>query len=271
MGKETGDPGNGEKAILQKLWESARLEVAELPDPAREWQALYQQNPVAEEGHYFTKQMIRYYNPGELPPIWELDIYAAGDLAISEREDADWTVFAIAGLDKHDNIWILDVRRDRWDTDGIVNEILDIYKVWRPIKFGLERDKIAIAIGPVLNRAIRESELPRINEMYVEDLHIQGRDKRLRARPIQGRMAQGKVLVPSGALWTEQWVNEHLRFDSGVTDDCVDADAWIGQMLADERWQGGRGRRIKKERSWKDRVKGYSSDTSKDENAHMRA
>lgn len=218
----------------------------------RDWSALYQQSPVAEEGSYFTKEMIRMYSPGDLPPAWKLNVFAAGDLAISKREDADYTVFLVVGLDKEDNIWVLDARRDRWDTDEITDEMIDIQRVWKPIRFGVEKEKIAMAIQSDLNRKIREEKMW---NLVVEDLHIASRDKRTRARPIQGRAKQGKVLWPRGALWVDDAINELLRFDSGVNDDYVDAAAWIGQMLADETFVDST--RGKKDKSWKDKLKGY--------------
>ena len=225
----------------------------------RHWSALYQQNPISEEGSYFSQAMIRYYNPGEPPELADLDIYCAGDLAISKSETADYTVFEIIGLDKDDNVWVLDVRRDRWNTDEITDQIISIHNDWHPVRFGLEKDKIAMAITGELERKCREFKVgnePRpITDLYVEDLHIGGRDKRLRARPIQGRMARGKVLVPRGALWVDNWINEHLRFDMGRYDDTVDANAWIGQMIKDEVFRVKDPVRKRKQKSWKDKLK----------------
>jgi predicted phage terminase large subunit-like protein len=242
------------EALHPERFSLEQLKITKRTLIPRHWSALYQQNPVAEEGQFFTKNMLRYYKPGGSPPLRNLDIYCAADLAISTKETADYTVFVIAGLDKDDNLWILDVRRDRWDTDGIINQIVDIHQTWKPLRIGIERDKVAIAIGPPLNMRIRKD---RLYNLHVEELHIAGRDKRTRARPIQGRMAQGMVLLPESALWLEQWVNEFLRFDSGVNDDCVDAGAWLGQMLADVTFRGmGRGR--KKLKSWKDKLSSLS-------------
>ena len=219
----------------------------------RHWSALYQQEPVAEEGQYFTHDMFRTYKVRDRPPLAELDIYCAGDLAISKKEDADHTVFVIAGLDKDDNLWVLDARRGRWDTDEIIDQIVDIQKVWRPLQFGIEREKVAIAIGAPLNRRIKEE---RLYGLTVDDLHIGGRDKRLRARPLQGRMKQGKVLLPEGVAWLDQFKNEHLRFDAGVSDDYVDAMAWLAQMLAETMYRG-RSRARDKLKSWRDKLKGH--------------
>ncbi len=251
--RKKGEPLHPERYSLAALLKKRRTMIP------RHWSALYQQNPVSEEGAYFTGEMIRYYNPGDVPPLHDLDIYCAGDLAISKAETADYTVFEVVGLDRHGKVWVLDIRRDRWNTDEITDQIIDIHRVWNPVRFGLEKDKIAMAITGELERKCRDFKVrnePRpITDLYIEELHIGGRDKRLRARPIQGRMARGEVMVPRGALWVDNWINEHLRFDQGRNDDCVDANGWIGQMIKDEIWRPRTQVRRKKKKSWKDQLK----------------
>ncbi len=259
--RKKGEALHPERYSLKALKKKRRTMIP------RHWSALYQQNPVADEGSYFSKDMIRYYSPSELPPLEELDIYCAGDLAISKADTADFTVFEIAGLDINNKLWVLDVRRGRWNTDEITDQIIDIHKVHNPIRFGLEEDKIAMAITGEIERKCREHTINRkpapIHSLFVEPLKIKGRDKRLRARPIQGRMARGEVLVPRGALWVDNWVNEHLRFDAGRWEDCVDANAWIGQMVKDETFRVKNPIRKKKNKSWKDQLKKHVKGTSR--------
>lgn len=256
--RKTGEALHAERFDLPKL---KKIKRALIP---RHWSALYQQTPVAEEGAYFTKDMIRVYLKKNLPPLEHLDIYTAGDLAISKAETADWTVFVTAGLDKDDNLWILDVRRARMDSAEMVDAIVDIHKTWKPVRFGIEDDKVAKAIGGLLNKRIHDE---RLYKLIVEPLKIGGRDKQTRARPIQGRMKLGKVLLPIEALWAEQWQNEFLRFPSGVNDDCVDAAAWLGQMLSDVTFRMRPNKRKKK--SWRDKVKKHIAQQST--GSHMRA
>jgi len=247
--RKAGEALHPERFTLEMLKKTKRTMIP------RHWSALYQQNPVAEEGQFFTQDMMRTYHTKDRPKLETLDIYCAGDLAISQREDADFTVFLIAGLDENDNLWILDARRGRWDADEIVEEIMDIQRVWKPLRFGIEREKVAIAIGPMINRRIKKD---RSYGLTVEDLHIGGRDKRLRARPIQGRMKQGKVLLPADALWLDQFMNEYLRFDAGINDDYVDAGAWLAQMLQETMYRG-RSRLKRKVKSWKDKLGAHVS------------
>jgi phage terminase large subunit-like protein len=51
-------------------------------------------------------------------------------------------------------------------------------------------------------------------------------DKMARARPLQGRMQQGRVYFPEEASWRAVAEKEFLRFPAGVHDDIVDATAW---------------------------------------------
>lgn len=229
----------------------------------RDWAALYQQSPYLDEGAYFNSKWFRYYDGRPPSP---LDIYVAGDLAISSKTSADFTVFVIAGLAADDCLYMLDERRGRWGTDEIVEQILDIYRVWKPRRFGIEKGQISMAIGPHLERRVREE---RLYGLVVEELPPHGRgDKEARARPFQGRLQRGQVLFPKTAPWTEAHVNELLRFPTGVKDDRVDADAWVGQMTANAIYSHKTSE--KREENWRDRLRGYVSGETR-KTTHMAA
>lgn len=191
----------------------------------RDWSALFQQNPVPEEGSYFDKTMLRYYE-GAAPH--GISIIAAADLAISKTDYANYSVIAVVGVDEKDDAYVLDVIRGKWDSNEIVDQLIEVQRRWRPQLIGIERTHVEQAIGPFLEKRIREEKLW---GMAVEPLSPGKRDKQLRARPIQGRMKQGKVLLPKGRSFLEWFVPELLRFPNGVNDDGVDAIAWIGQMM----------------------------------------
>lgn len=229
----------------------------------RDWAALYQQNPQVEQGAYFAKNMIRYYKSN--PPRY-MDIYAAGDLAISKKEQADYTVFLVAGVDDKENVYILDSYRGRWNADEIIDVIFDIHRKWKPRRFGLEKGHISMTMDAPLQRRIKDEKM---FDLHIEPLPPGKADKELRARSIQGLMASGKVYWPEGALWVDDFLNEMLRFPNGVKDDCVDAAAWIGKMLATQVYIGT-GRPKKKDKSWRSKLKGYVSG-HKETNSHMAA
>lgn len=197
----------------------------------RDWESLYQQNPTADDGDYFTKSMLKYYRDHELPPRERMTFYQAWDLAIGKNETNDWTVGTTVGVDDHGRIWITDVVRGRWDGYEIVEKILDAYETWTPMHVGLEKGQISMAIGPHLQKRIEERELWEFPYDESAFLKTGRNDKQARARSIQGRMRAGKVFFPETATWLQELVNELLRFPNGVHDDQVDSLAWIGIML----------------------------------------
>ncbi len=220
----------------------------------RDWAALYQQNPQVEEGAYFDKKDIRYYKVGS--PSQHLDIYVAGDLAISKADTASWTVFIVAGLDEAGNIWILDEYRGRWNANEIINVMFKIQDKYHPRQFGLEKGHISLTMDAFLQSRIRAEK--RYDFHYIE-LKPGKADKQLRARSIQGLMSHGRVFWPEGALWVTDCINELLRFPNGVNDDRVDAAAWLGKMLATKAYSGfSRTKEEKRKgKSWKKKLAGY--------------
>lgn len=195
----------------------------------RDWEALYQQKPVSDDGDYFTKDMFRYYRPSDCPDLRDMRIYAAGDLAISTKQTADYTVFVVVGVDRQQNIWVLDVIRGRWNSLDLINRMFEIQTKYDPELFGLETGQIELTLEPFIQKAEQERRMT----LRYEKLRTRGVDKGTRARPIQGRMEQGKVYFPQveNVPWMSSLQNELLKFPLGKNDDQVDALAWIGQMI----------------------------------------
>lgn len=217
----------------------------------RDWEALYQQNPVAEEGAYFTKDMFRYYTVQ--PPLSSLRIYAAWDFAIGKKEANDWTVGVVVGVDKDGRIYVLHRYRGRWATNEIVEKIIECQRVWSPLLQGFEEGQIASSFEPFLLKRLNEPALRSLGGIPYEKLKTRGRDKEARARAIQGRMQQGMVYFPEKVDWLVEFMNEFLRFPLGLHDDQVDALSWIGQMLL--QLAAFTEQREKPKPGWRDRLK----------------
>jgi predicted phage terminase large subunit-like protein len=230
----------------------------------RDWAALYQQDPQVEEGAYFQKKFVRMYKD---KPAY-LDIFCAGDLAISKKEHADWTVFYVAGLAENGDVFILDEYRGKWDASEIIEVMFDIHRKWNPKAFGLEKGQISLTMDTFLQRRKEEEGL---YDLYVEELPPGKQDKELRARTIQGLMSLGKVWWPYGALWVDEAINELLRFPSGVKDDRVDAVAWVGKMIAGRKFAGGGKPKGPDKSSWRKKLAGYMNKQSNGKKPFMAA
>lgn len=194
----------------------------------RIWSALYQQNPVPDEGMYFRKEYFRYQR--QLPSPAGLRIYTAWDFAIGEKQQNDWTVGATILQDEMDQLYVLEIFRMKGDSFQIVEAMLDVATRWGSMPgtgylIGAEDGQIWRAIEPLFKKRMVE------RRQYIPyEVLRPMTDKMARARPLQGRMQQGRVIFPEEAAWRAQAEQELLRFPAGVHDDVVDALAWAVQL-----------------------------------------
>lgn len=185
------------------------------------WNALYQQNPVPDDGIYFKNNDIQYYTTP--PPIASLSIYVAWDLAISQRESADPSCGVVVGFDADFNVYVLDRYYGRFGAEEIVQQMINCQKKWSPIMHWAEKEKVQMALGPFIEHAM---EREGIRDFYIEPVPPGRRDKEARARVLQGLTQRHKVFFPRTAEWTPSMVGEMLRFPRGKHDDQVDALAY---------------------------------------------
>lgn len=152
--------------------------------------------------------------------------YIAGDLAISERERADWTVFVIGGMDEHGMLYIVNVIRERMNALEIVETILALEQTYKPEVFALEEGQISKAIGPFLY-----DEMPK-RGIFPNIIGIRpSADKSVRARSIQARMRAKAVKFDKTGDWYPTFEDECVRFPRDKHDDQVDSFAYLGLIL----------------------------------------
>lgn len=200
------------------------LEAQRRLDP-RGFQALYQGQPAPADGNFFEAASLIEYDTQDLPA--NLRIYIASDHAVSTRQDRDKTAMIPVGVDEDDNIWVLpDVFWEAADSNRVVEAMLRMMQLRKPVYWWAERGHITKAIGPFLRkRMIEESTYCSILEL------VPVTDKLSRAQSIQARCAMGKVRFPRQAAWWPLAKDQLLKFPHGANDDFVDALAWIGLGL----------------------------------------
>lgn len=220
----------------------------------RWWSALYQQNPVPDDGSYFTKEQFRRRAP---PHKSRCNVFIAWDFAISEKKQNDYTVGTVGLQDEDDVLHIADVVRFRsQDAFFIVESILDLAEKWYSptLILGFEDGQIYKAISAVLKKRMLERKIYPAVEVLVPIT-----DKMARARAIQGRMQQGMVSFHDSAEWYDVVKAEMLRFPAGVHDDCVDSLAWVGHLVIKK--PAPRRAKTPEMKSWRDKLKGFGANS----------
>jgi len=190
----------------------------------RVWDALFQQNPVPDEGNYFGADMFRYY--GTAPSRQDMFVYQAWDFAISEGKDSDYTVGMCVGQDHRANLYVLDVRRFKSGDSFVITEtILDFAEHWQADLLGVEDGQIWKALEAPFLRACEDR---RYYPAYETLKPLT--DKMVRATPLRGHMQQGKVFFDKHTGFFSELQRELLHFPAGKNDDQVDALSWTVRL-----------------------------------------
>jgi predicted phage terminase large subunit-like protein len=213
------------EALHPARYDAQKLNRIKKTLPVRFWSALYQQNPVPDDGSYFTVDQFRRAPP---PDISNSHIYIAWDFAISEGKENDYTVGTVGLQDYDDMLHVVEVVRFKSnDSFFIVNAVLAQARRWYhpSLRLGVEDGQIWRSLESYMKKRMRELKFyPAIEVLKPLT------DKLVRARPLQGRMQQGMVSFNDKAEWYETVKNEMLRFPAALHDDCVDSLAWMTRV-----------------------------------------
>lgn len=218
-----------DEALHPQRFDRTRLMKVKRTLQPRHWSALYQQNPVPDEGMFFTKNMLKFDTK---PEFSRFPICMAWDLAVGQKQQNDFTVGVVGCLDYYDRLIVLEIVRAKMNIHQSAEAILGLYDkynrmiVGNPV-IGIEHGQLSLSMGPHLNKVMDEERL----FPSFDDTLKPVSDKIMRAGPLQGRMQQGKVLFVKGENWNEDVQHELLRFPGGVHDDIVDALAWLARMF----------------------------------------
>lgn len=120
--------------------------------------AQYYNNPNDIETQKIGREYFQYYDPKFLTQedgYWffkdkKLNVYAAIDFAFSMSKKADYTALVVIGVDKDNNIYILEI--DRFKTDGRISVYFDhILKAFLKWEFRKLRAEVSVAQKSIVN------------------------------------------------------------------------------------------------------------------------
>ena len=189
----------------------------------------YYNRPVSDDSAFFRRS--------DFLPMGESDhkkdkIYFAGmDFAISETQTADYTVIVVGGMDSNGIVHIVDVIRERFGSDMIIEEMIRVQRRYKIDIFTVERGQIEKAIGPFLNVEMIKEGNALINLNKVTPT----KSKVSRAKSVQMMMRAGGLRFDIEADWYKPFYDELMTVSNsgpkGDHDDQFDAFAYLGLSL----------------------------------------
>lgn len=210
--QDTSNRKQGE-ALWKEFWDEDKLEATKKAIGSREWQALYQQTPTDPENQVFHSELFRYYE--QLPADTDsMSVLMAVDPAFSKKKTSDYSAIMIVG--KHeDKTYILEYSNKRLNPSELIDEILRLYKKWKPYKLGIESFTAQTVIGFYL---LEKAQQEGLNLSY-EEISQSG-DKTIKIKRLEPYFRNGKILMKPHHTELE---NQLLEFPQGDHDDIIDA------------------------------------------------
>jgi len=177
------------------------------------WEALYQQMPVAAGGNLFKAEWWRYYTV--MPRLKWRAIY--GDTAMKTKEQNDYSVFQCWGESYDGQAVMIDQIRGKWEAPELQIQARAFWAKHKADNNGTLRafkveDK---ASGTGLIQTLKREGVPIIGIP-------RSVDKITRANDASPLMQSGNVLLPASAPWLSDYLSEFAAFPNGAHDDQVD-------------------------------------------------
>lgn len=170
----------------------------------------HQQRPTPAEGAIFRKGFVQFFHPEALPKFRR--IVLSFDTAFKEAEENDYSV-AFAMGETETGFYILDRWKERASYPALKEKARTMGDRWKPTAILIE-DK---ASGQSLIQELKTTTRLPIVPVKVD------RDKVSRAHAVVPLWEAGKVYVPHGAPWVDDFLANLYGFPKMAHDDDVDA------------------------------------------------
>ena len=214
--------------IWESLWEdkysTPYLETVRSEIWLRDFEALYQQNPVPIDTWDFTRDMFKYYDYVDKS---KLEIITFVDPAISQKQTADYTAIVTVWIDVDDwnKIYVLDYVQKRLSVIWIIDHLFDVVREYEPSVVWIES---ASTQGYLIQEIEKQMELR--DRIFKLECVIPSSEKEARIRSsLQARYSIWKIYHKRSIM--EELEKELLKFPSWKHDDIIDALAYWVSML----------------------------------------
>jgi predicted phage terminase large subunit-like protein len=172
---------------------------------------------------------IEQYDNLEALPL-TLAIYGASDYATMEarkgKSEPDYTEHGVWGIDHRGHLWALDWWSGQRETDTSITQFIRLVGLHKPIRWWNEGGVIDKALGPVIRRAMQETQ----QFTVVESLPSM-QDKGAKLQAFHARASAGTVHFPVRRAWADRVIDQLVKFPAGRFDDAADVCGLIGRGI----------------------------------------
>lgn len=246
LGLKEGD------SFWPELWPVETFLEAKRTMSASKFNAMYQQNPIPDDGNIVKEEYWQEWKDDE-EPLCEA-VIASLDTAFSEKQSADYSAYTVWGVFfKREvgrngfeyiaaNLILLGSEKGRWSFPTLLEKVLGKYErnpengifeltqkgiqqKWNPDYYIVENK----ASGQSLVQEMRLKQLP------VVEFDPGREDKISRMNACVPTFLSGRVWFPTEKLWARDVVNEVCQFPNGPSKDIADtvsqAILWLRKGL----------------------------------------
>lgn len=184
----------------------------------------YMLNPISDDNAIFKPDWIQYYEEEDVPS--NINTFITVDLAISQKQTADYTVVMVSSVDSDGKIYIREYVRNRFtpqETADVIFKLSEKYKKQRLLKVGVE----SVAWQRAMLYFLRDEMRKRGHFFPLVELKADT-DKIRRAHALAPYVENGAFFIKKEM---KELYQEMMEFPFGKHDDTVDAAAYIPQIM----------------------------------------
>lgn len=205
-------------ALWPEKYTLEELEAIKLDRGSVAFSTEYLNDPIMDGVALFKEKDIMFYD-GDTPVGRD---FITVDLAISEKDQADYTVIMVCRRTETNLIYVVDYIRKRINPNETVNEILRLARTYQPIKIGIE----SVAYQRSAIFALQEEMKYRDEYYQVEELKAD-RDKYRRICALVPYFENHRIYIHKDM---KPLIEEITTYPISLHDDCLDALAYQLQI-----------------------------------------
>lgn len=93
------------------------------------------QNPISDKAQGFRLEWLKYWKPEKFS---QMNLYLLCDPASKKKKGSDYTAMVVVGLGADQNLYVVDMIRDRLNLTERTNLLIELHKTYKPKATGYE-------------------------------------------------------------------------------------------------------------------------------------